>query len=319
MTTSISDEQLAQIIAGIVSATPMPESPAAANTCRACGEQLDPVLGDIGLHVLCDEPTPQAPPSMSVIVKGVVRRADAGAARSQQRTIGPSEIGDPCDRFLAYKLLDVDPVNTNRDNWLAVLGTAMHTWLADAFAADNTRLGSERWLIEERVWLNGALSGSCDLFDTDTGGVFDHKLLGVTKLRKILAGEIPPRYRTQVHLYGFGHTRAGREVRTVNLIIYPRNDSLGGDFGGQGLHIWSEPYSEAIAVAALERIASVTQTAVVLELDEHPDRYELVPASPSEDCRYCPFFRPGNALADGTGCPGQPVSDIPSTIPGLLA
>lgn len=263
-------------------------------------------------------PPPTHIPPLDTEITRIIADADAGAARSQQRLIGPSEIGEPCDRFVAYKLLDVDPVNTGRDNWLANLGTAMHAWLADAFSADNT-VTPGRWLIEQRVWLNDALSGSCDLYDTWTGTVIDHKLLGTTSLRKIRNDGPPPKYMAQLHLYGYGHARAGRDVTTVVLACYPRNDNLAGEFGGQKLLTWSAPYDPQIARDALDRIASITATATVLDVTGHPERWPLIPAKPGDDCKYCPFFAPANTTANQSGCPGPTTTPptLPTHIPGL--
>lgn len=255
--------------------------------------------------------------STAAMIQRVVRTAETGSARSQQRVIGLSEIGDPCDRAVAYRLFETEPVNTGRDNWLATLGTAGHAWLADAFEAENRRLGRERYVVEQRVWLTDGYSGTCDLFDSDTGTVLDHKVLGVTSLRKIRAGEIPPKYRLQIHAYGYGHARAGREVREVALVCYPRSDNLAGDFGGQGLHVWSEPYSEQVALEGLDRLSNLTVLAGQLDVETHPERWALIPATPGSDCRYCPFFRPDGGPADAIGCPGAPVT-VPTSMPGIV-
>lgn len=308
---TVSDAQLQAIIAAL---KPQQTAQVDRPVCSVCGERLDPTLVEAGRHLLCEP----APVDLRAEIMRVVQTADAEAPRSRQTAIGPSEVGHPCDRYLAYKLFAATPVNVRHDNWLAILGTATHAWLADAFQADNTRLGRTRWTVEHRVYATDGLSGSCDLYDHDTATVIDHKILGVTSLRKIRSGDIPPKYRTQLHIYGYGHTRAGRPVQTVALACYPRADTLRGEYSGNGLHLHTEPYDPAIALAALERIAKVTQDGAVLELDTHPDRYQLIPATP-EDCRYCPYYKPGAASASDAGCPGQTTTELPTSIPGLLA
>lgn len=252
-----------------------------------------------------DTTTPHAPAEDThAMIRRVVRQAETGAARSQQRRIGLSEIGDPCDRAVAYRLLETEPVDTGRDSWLATVGTAVHAWLADAFEAENKRLGRRRYVVEERVHLTDGYSGTCDLYDTDTATVIDHKVLGVTSLRKIRDGQIPPKYQTQIHAYGYGHTRAGREVRQVTLACYPRSDNLAGEFGGAGLHLWSQPYDEQVALAGLDRLSQLSALLHQLDPETDPTRWALIPATVGEDCRYCPFRRPGQP--DQTGCPGDP-------------
>jgi len=249
-------------------------------------------------------------------VRRICRAYSDSFARTQQKQIGLSEIGDPCDRAVAYRLFELPAVNTERDRHLADVGTAWHAWLAEAFAMENRRLGRERYLIEQRVWLTDGYSGTCDLYDTDTARVIDHKLLGVTSMRKIRNGDIPEKYRVQLHSYGLGHVRAGRPVREVALVCFPRSDNLGGDFGGLGLYVHAEPYDERIALNGLDRLGRLSALLHQLDPEQHPDRWGLIPATPSGDCRWCPFFRPGGP-ADATGCPGQPVS-VPTSMPGIV-
>lgn len=314
---------LAAVLGGSASAPPAPAGPEPAN-CTVCGTVLDPVLIQQGdtTHPGCDpEPatTPDAAPADEgtvAMIRRVCGAHSSSSARSQQKVIGLSEIGDPCDRAVAYRLLCIEPVNVGRDNHLADVGTAWHAWVAEAFEAENRRLGRQRYIIEQRVFLTDGYSGTADLFDVDTGTVIDHKLLGVTSLRKIRNGDIPPKYRTQLHAYGYGHTRAGRQVNTVALACYPRSDNLAGDFGGQGLHIWTESYSEQIALSGIDRLSRLVETATRLDVESHPERWALIPATPSDDCRYCPYFRPGHGPAGADGCPGAPAS-MPTSMPGI--
>jgi hypothetical protein len=266
---------------------------------------------------LLDSITSPEPEELTAAIMRICGTHSRGTARSQQRQIGLSEIGHLCDRSVAYRLFEHPQVNTDRDNHLADVGTAWHAWLADAFAAENRRLGRDRWLIEQRVWLTDGYSGTCDLYDVDTARVVDHKLLGIGSLRKIRDGEIPAHYRQQIHSYGYGHTRAGRPVREVALACYPRSDNLGGNFGGGGLHIHTEPYSEGVALAGLDRLGRLSALGYQLDPEQHPDRWALIAATPGEHCSYCPFFRSNGGPADASGCPGQPVA-APTSMPGIL-
>lgn len=334
---SVSNQQLAEIIGQLgavhvveVVSAAAPAGPPAATSHRYTdmggtewshpGPREDCQVEECHLPTL----TPPAPTAVESVcepldttIKRVVAAADANSERSQQTAIGFSELGNPCDRFLAHKAIGTTPANTDQDNWLAIVGTAVHAWLEKAYAADNERLGRTRWVIEETVYALPNLYGHGDLFDVDLGAVIDHKILGVTKLRKIKKGEISLEYRVQMHLYGYGHKQAGREVREVILAVYPRNDSLRGQYGGNGLLLHREPYDEQIALDAVARWLRVVEYAMTLEVDRHPDRWPLIPATPGDNCKYCPFLRPGRP-ADDTGCPGQPV-EIPTTMPGLIA
>jgi len=246
--------------------------------------------------------------ALELMIREVVMIAESQSARTLQKHIGPSEIGDPCDRAIAYKLAGTEPSNTDRDNWLATLGTAGHAWLAEAFNLANDRAGYERFLIEQPVDADG-IRGTSDLFDTLTGTVIDHKILGVTSLARMRSGEIGPKYRVQLHTYGLGVSRLGYVVNSVALAAYPRSDNLRGDFSGKGLHVHVEPWRPEIAHHARRRVEAIGAAAKIVPL-------ELLPARPSDDCRYCPFFRPGSAT-DGGGCSGPEVDTATARVPGI--
>src|SRR5438034_11818569 len=123
---------------------------------------------------------------------GLIKQAAAAAPRSLQVAMEPSEAGEPCTRRLAYKMLDWHRSGRDLDPWAAVQGVSVHAWLAEAFRVENERLGRERYLVEQRVTpvtaadaqlgLPGWLTGSCDLFDRDTGLVSDWKLTSPDRL-----------------------------------------------------------------------------------------------------------------------------------------
>jgi cytochrome c5 len=67
-------------------------------------------------------------------LQAVIRDEARGAARSQQVAIGPSELGQACERKLALGLLGAPAINDDRDDWTATVGTACHAWMEKAFA-----------------------------------------------------------------------------------------------------------------------------------------------------------------------------------------
>lgn len=234
---------------------------------------------------------------LAEVIRDVVRDAGRLAPRSQQRAVGPSEVGQPCARRLAYRLMNEPQVNTSSDPWAAIVGTAVHAWLADAFTAANDRLGRIRYLVEQRVEIRPGLTGSCDLYDADTATVIDHKVVGESRMSEYKRNGPPSQYRAQAHLYGYGYARLGLPVREVALAFYPRGGMLAG------LYVWSEPFNPAIAEAALARHDQILEAACSLGVDEHPENYRAIPTSPSHACNWCPWFKPG---ADtGTTCPGH--------------
>lgn len=219
------------------------------------------------------------------------------APRSLQTALGPSEYGETCARKLAYRLMGETKTNTDSDPWASIIGTATHAWLADALEADNQRAGELRWLVERRLEVRPGLEGSCDAYYVPRHAVVDHKVVGPAKLREYKVSGPSEQYRKQVHIYGKGYARLGLPVREVAIAFYPRAGQL------SGLHVWSEPFNEAIADEAINRVDTLLQLIVQLQVDDHPEHYKAIPRTPSRGCLYCPWMRPGPDT--GSACPGE--------------
>lgn len=223
-----------------------------------------------------------------------IQDASANTPRSLQRTVGPSEIGTPCVRQLAFKLDRTEPARSvDHDPLPSILGTAFHTWAAEAMDRQNQLLveagKKPRWLIEQRVRVGPGMAGSADLFDTETGCVLDWKALGNTTYTQYV-NEGPSRsYRVQAHCYGAGFVNAGYTVNRVAIVLLGRAKRL------SDMHIWSEPFDPQIAADALERAGTV---ATLLENGVEPMRF---PSTPGGACHYCQFK---GRVEDGY-CPGK--------------
>ncbi|MFG1997895.1 hypothetical protein ACGFNU_01955 [Spirillospora sp. NPDC048911] len=233
-------------------------------------------------------------PLTDTLVQGI-RRAAANAPRSGQTAIGPSEVGQPCVRRLAYRCLDWPKTNTTGDPWAAVVGTAVHAWLAAAFAAPEE---GGRWLVERRVEVAPGLSGSCDLYDTETDTVIDWKVVGATTMRTYRSQGPRRQYVDQAQLYGRGFERAGFSPKTVALAFLPRAGNLGG------LWVWSAPYDPERAKAAVGRLDVVRDLVARVDPERHPRNWSIIPASRGHECTYCPWFSPGSTDLS-RGCPGH--------------
>lgn len=244
-----------------------------------------------------------------------IRRASANAPRSQQVAIGMSEVGDPCTRKIAYKSLDWDPKpNGDTDPWASVQGTALHAWMEETYRAENERLGRERYLIEATVHVpswHGGLGGHSDLFDRDHGCVVDWKYSGSTRISHYRAHGPGATYKTQAHLYGYGQALAGEDVRHVAIVFLPRTTSL------SGIHVWTEPYDQAVAEAALQRLDTIRSSILALDPEADPERWSMFPTADS-GCRFCPWLLPGSTDLS-RGCPGDPGADTASSVSALIA
>ena len=234
-------------------------------------------------------------------LRQVVNEHARGSARNLQVHLGPSEIGSPCDRQVVGKLAGIPTTNHVVDPWASVVGTAVHAWLADAFAADNKRHGI-RWVPEQRVIPHPDHPGTADLYDAVEQAVVDHKCLGESSMAKIRPpGDPPQRYVIQLLLYGKGYRLLGLPVRRVAIAAYPRTSHT-----LDGLYVW-ERVARDDDDALIEEIFELTRQRKLLANEVMNGRPLLtVPATPSDDeCFFCPFYRPQSAHDNGPGCPGN--------------
>lgn len=232
----------------------------------------------------------------------VIRWADGDSERSKQVEPGPSEIGNPCDRFLAYRIAGVPAVNTYTDPWPAIVGTAIHQWLESAFQRFQAAAGAVRWSTELTVDPDPLVKGHLDLFDHWEYMVCDWKSLGTTKLRQWRKDGPPDNNIDQVNLYAKGRVNAGHEVRKVCLIGIPRAGWL------DDMIVWVDDYRPERAQRALDRLYRVGQDLLRLDVLQHPQRFADIPVTPMDNCSWCPYWRPEGRdkerPADLTGCNG---------------
>lgn len=245
-------------------------------------------------------------------LKYKIMYAAANAPRSLQKRIGPSQVGSPCDRRLAYMVTETaSTYDHDSGSWVSTLGTAMHAWLAEAFALDNMANQAAgnipRWLVETRVNVGDIdgtpCYGSADLYDRVTAGVWDWKLTGATTIRKAKSVGPSVNYRVQAHLYGRGFIRRGVPVDYIGIAYLPR---AGTDL--RDGYFWTEPYDPELANAALLRASSIS---VVMRM-AGPN--VALPALGTADdyCTSCAWFVPGAAVASTAGCPGHDRKALPA-------
>lgn len=235
----------------------------------------------------------------------LVREAITNHPRSQQVRIGPSEIGHPCARRIGYKLLG-HPEREGEPNWKATVGTALHSWLEGVLDQANldyeqrTKSGQERYYTEQRVTVGQILGtdidGSCDVYDRVTATVIDWKSVGPTQLTKYKRFGPGDQYRSQAHLYGRGWQTRGEPVDNVMVVFLPRNGELAET------HVWHEPYSEQVALDALQRVNGIALTTQALG-------GAALAKLPTADayCHMCPYYK-AHSTDPAIGCPGDPDS-----------
>lgn len=222
-----------------------------------------------------------------------VRATDS---RSQQTTIGPSELGTVCDRRLAMKLVGVPTVGEGGDGWAAWVGTQCHEGLAKAFEYDNEQLSAPRWLVEQEVTTGHPLvpRGTADLYDRRDKQVNDHKIVGDYLLNKIKQEGLPGDYRIQLQMYGLAMEHMGYQVERVALVAWPKaRPDL------KPLYVKSEEFDEAVARGALSRLSRIIADADSL-LGSPLERAMAIPAN-LLGCKFCPY----KTLDPSKGCPGD--------------
>lgn len=235
-------------------------------------------------------------------IKWVVEQTIRDHPRSQQKAIGASEIGTACERRLAWKLAQLPTLNEQPPAWRPTVGTAVHTWMEDAFEAHNINGGAVekdtgRWLTERRL-IVGALGGNpvwgtCDLYDRVTGFSIDHKVVGRTTLRNAKRGRVDQGYKVQGQVYARGWAARGFDVQGVMIIFWPSSGEL------SEAAYWAEPYDPRVAADAFARAERVQTLVNALGAER------VLPVLPIADahCSHCPAFRIG-ASGGIDGCPG---------------
>lgn len=225
--------------------------------------------------------------------------------RSLQKRIGPSEVGEPCERKLTYKMHDWPECNPNQDPIASVIGIGFHSWMEEVFTGRNTvleQLGATRYKIEEKVTVrqgptdDATIKGSSDLYDRLARTVWDWKLTGTSSIDNYRRKGPGDQYRKQAHLYGLGQEAAGETPERVAICFVARYHEL-------RVHVWTEPYDRQVALDALERLDRIRQRIYDLDPEANPERWSQIPTSDQAKCRFCPWFKPGSTDLS-VGCPG---------------
>lgn len=214
---------------------------------------------------------------MKEFLVDVLRAKDASRARSNQRQVGPSELGG-CSRKVWYRLNGQPETNENELKLAAIMGTAIHSSIEEALAlADPT---GEKYVVESEVEYGG-IKAHVDLWIPETGDVVDWKSVKKQNLSYFPSQQ----QRWQVQVYGYLIDKSGKgKVRTVNLVAIPRD----GD--ERDIKVHSEPYDPKIAEEALNWLEAIKASEVMPE--------------PEKDENYCKFYCKYYDATGEMGCTG---------------
>lgn len=284
--------------------------------CSVCGQSLHPLLVARGetIHPTCTPPAFAEPANESgvdpfaAMIKSklteIIVWQDKRNPRSLQEQIGPSEVGDPCQRRVGYRLASVPACNDAFDPWVAVVGTAIHSWMENAVRQWAMVHGeaSGEWVTEATVQIGEFLQGHVDLYQSNWRSVIDYKSVGADKMKQVLEHGPEEKHKIQVQCYGLGCELWGLPVEKVALVHLPRSGLL------KNMYVWTGDYDRAVAEAALERMYATALKLVELDVLAKPYRWEDVEPTPSNSCGLCPWYDPkreNDIVADHTGCGGR--------------
>jgi hypothetical protein len=276
--------------------------------CLVCHKPLDPALAPEVTHPSCNDTSwlqlEDLPDPFNDVLKQqlvhMILWAEHESPRSRQVEIGPSEIGDPCDRHIGYRLANIPAINVGFDPWPAVVGTSVHGWLENAIRTYEAFHRTDDWKTETTLLVDDFIKGHADLYWAPQKTVIDWKTGGPDVMKKVRKDGPPEGYVIQAQIYGLGFVQAGWPVERVALAFLPRSGWL------RDMFVWSAPFDRDAAEAALSRVYTIAQQLNDLDIFINPHRWEQVPATPSDVCGRCPWF---NSLimaeegASNKGCP----------------
>ncbi|WP_159944063.1 MULTISPECIES: PD-(D/E)XK nuclease family protein [unclassified Nocardiopsis] len=225
----------------------------------------------------------QDTPGIAEWLEELIWTRAARSPRSLQRTVGPSGLGTDCDRQLAHALAGTPPVNHTADPWAAIVGTAVHAWLAQLFTALDG--GSGRYLIEHAMTYRG-ITGTLDLYDRRRRMLIDWKTLKLDRLKHIRQNGPPPSHVIQTQVYAAGLTEAGEDPARVAIVYLPVDGRL------SDLYVWATDVVPEVAEGAVARAQALAQVAPA----------EATP-TPSRLCPWCDHYR-AHAQDLSVACPG---------------
>ena len=152
------------------------------------------------------------------------------SARSSQRRIGPSGLGNPCDHCLADDMSAVLPGHATEprpSGLAAIIGTGMHFFLEHLFVGqewDDIKYQGELSNLECAYIDNyGTITGTADAYAMAT--VVDFKFPGIKKIKHYKQSGVPVDYYYQRQFYGRGIANLGWPVNQVANLFIPRDSN----------------------------------------------------------------------------------------------
>lgn len=230
---------------------------------------------------VADRPPRELQPTVATYVS-LIELGLITSARSLQRSLGPSQVGHPCDRRLVYLLDGTAPTNFG-DPMKLLIGIGVHDALAEVFRRVDG--GSGRFLVEEYASYRGC-AGNFDLLDQFNHCLVDWKTTTKTRLAKYIKDGPPDQYQVQVQIYAAGLQTAGYQVDQIAVVFLPHDGALTQAWA------WLATPDRSVADAAIDRVQAL----------QGRDPREVV-ATPDRHCTYCDHYNPRTTDLS-IACPG---------------
>jgi len=200
---------------------------------------------------------------------------DGQRDRSTQKEIGPSQIGG-CRRQVYHQLIDTPVTNLETESLAAILGTFIHTGIAEAIKRGDPF--GDNFLIEQEFNMDG-LPSHTDLYIKDKQLVVDWK----TSTKKSLRYFPSDQQIMQVQIYAYILEQNGHTPKEVALVVIPRDGRM------SDILVHTEPYDVQKARTGLVWLEEVKQMAV--------DKQAPEPEKPAHFCAsYCDWYDPSGEV-----------------------
>lgn len=225
------------------------------------------------------------PDVLKGVIDDTIRDALAHQPRSLQKRIGPSEIGEPCDRWVIHKLAGMEEPARPALPWKPFIGTAVHAQMEEIFTNARTSPGAPDWVTEHEVTVGylpdgTAITGHSDLFHISSGTVIDWKIVGERQLANYKTNGPSERYRRQAHSYGGGFMLDPQPWGTpkqVAIYFLPRDREF------ERGYLWAEPWDPHVWS---ETIARVNRLWTLLQR-EGTGCTDTMPCCDNRFCHWC--------------------------------
>lgn len=181
------------------------------------------------------------------------------SARTLQRRVGPSSLGNPCAKCLGREMWMTDNDIEGYEDEFSMypwIGTAVHAYLEDnVFQTDD-------FLHEQKLYVGdvrnyGPIKGTADLVHKEPTPhlptlVGDWKIVGLKKIKSYRVNGAPSQYRYQAQIYARGCELAGMPVENIAIIFIPRDSGNVND-----IFVHEEQYQPEMAARALDRAGDI--------------------------------------------------------------